>query len=212
MRNAILRLHKFPDCAEHIYYCTSFPCYIEFYVDMAMDLDMNLDEFSAAPNGRDNLFKCSLCATTFSALSSWDSNKKVRSLIIKYTRLWMMTEGTLGVAPRCGAALNIGFYNALGKHFMKSYCFWPHFWYMSRFTIYVHWLILQRSALCTRPPSSLTEAAAAAEKKKKTIMRGRRERSSRSRSEIITVMKLIRTSMDLTNSMTWMPTNFAYRS
>ena len=41
-----------------------------------MDLDMNLDEFGAAPNGRHNLLKCSLCATTFSALSSWDSKKK----------------------------------------------------------------------------------------------------------------------------------------
>ena len=49
----------------HIYHCTSFPCYIEFY--MNMNLDMNLDEFGAVPNGRHNMFKCFMCAPTYSA-------------------------------------------------------------------------------------------------------------------------------------------------
>ena len=42
----------------YIYYFTSFPCYIEFYVAMELDL---ADEFGVAPNGRHNLFKCSMC-------------------------------------------------------------------------------------------------------------------------------------------------------
>ena len=57
-------------CIQLCIYCTSFSCYIEFYMDIDMDIDMdldiNLDGFGAAPTGRHNLFKCSMCATTYS--------------------------------------------------------------------------------------------------------------------------------------------------
>ena len=39
---------------------TSFPCYIEFYVDMDPEEMEGLEEL-VAPNGRHNLFKCSMC-------------------------------------------------------------------------------------------------------------------------------------------------------
>ena len=38
---------------------TSFPCYIEFYVDMDPEME-GLEEL-VAPNGRHNQFKCSMC-------------------------------------------------------------------------------------------------------------------------------------------------------